>query len=146
LNPDSKSRADLRRAETYRYWTDVTIRFSDEDRMGHVNNAAYLTWLETCRVDYLYSLFQPDDALDVVLARLVVDYIEEARYPGTVRVGGALSRLGNRSVTSVYGVFRDDRCLATAEAVNVFFDPRSRSSTSPPATLRATIEAEIGVR
>jgi hypothetical protein len=26
--------------QTYRHWNTVTIRYADEDRMGHVNNAA----------------------------------------------------------------------------------------------------------
>lgn len=134
---------DSRDPGVYRYWTTVSIRFSDEDRLGHVNNAVYSTWLETCRVDYLYSLFTPTAELDVVLARLGVDYLRETRYPGEVRVGGRLQAVGNRSVTSVYAVFKEDTCLVTAEAVNVFFDPRARASASPPSAVRDALLAEL---
>ena len=134
---------DLRQRSIYRHWTRVSLRFSDEDRMGHVNNAVYLSWLEVCRVDYLYSLFQANEALDTVLARITVDYLKETRYPGEVEVGGVLTRVGNRSMSSAYGVFRDSECLAISEAVNVFFDPRARTSAAPPSVVRDRLRREL---
>ena len=146
-SPDDRaldlSTLDLSNRAIYRHFVTVTIRYGDEDRMGHVNNAVYLSWLEACRVDYLYSLFQEDETLDIVLARITVDYLRETRYPGEVSVGGVLTRVGNRSVTSGYGVFRGEQCLATCEAVNVFFDPRARSSASPPPAVRDALLAEL---
>lgn len=133
----------LRDRSIYRHWSQVIIRFSDEDRMGHVNNAVYLNWLEACRVEYLYSLFHASDALDTVLARITVDYLKETHFPGDVQVGGVLTRVGNKSMTSGYGVFQDDECLATCEAVNVFFDPRTRTAAAPPPPVRDSMLAEI---
>jgi acyl-CoA thioesterase FadM len=40
-------------------------------------------------------------------------------------------------------VFRDGRCLATAECVSVWFDRRARRSVAPPAELRQAMEAEL---
>ena len=134
---------DARRRDIYEHWTTVTIRFSDEDRMGHVNNAVYSVWLEACRVGYLYRFFTPSEALDTVLARITVDFIKETSYPGEVQVGVALTAIGNKSITTVYGVFRDDECLATSEAVNVFFDPRTRTSRAPTRSVREAIVTEI---
>ena len=70
---------DLRDSSIYRHWSRVTIRFSDEDRMGHVNNAVYSVWLEACRVEYLYSLFDPSDELDTVL-----DVFNRYRWPALI--------------------------------------------------------------
>jgi acyl-CoA thioester hydrolase len=134
---------DLADPAIYRHWTRVTIRFSDEDRMGHVNNAAYAVWLEASRVAYLESLYRPDETLDMVLARLTVDYLRETRWPGEVSVGARLTSLGNKSLRSVYGVFRDGVCLATCECVNVFFDPRARRAVAPPQAVREAMLAEI---
>ena len=134
---------DLTDHRRYRHWTPVTLRFSDEDRMGHVNNAAYAVWFEASRVAYLESLYRSGPTLDTVLARITIDYLVETRWPGDVRVGARLTRLGNRSLDSVYAVFRDDVCLATCRCVNVFFDPRERRSTSPPAEVREALLAEI---
>jgi acyl-CoA thioester hydrolase len=134
---------NLKDRKSYRHWTSVTIRFGDEDRMGHVNNASYAVWLESARVGYFESLYAPNKGLDMVLARLLVDYVQETRYPGEVEIGSRLLSMGNKSIRSGYGVFRDGQCLATCECVNVFFDPQHRISVMPPEPVRAAMEEEI---
>ena len=42
-----------------------------------------------------------------------------------------------------YGVFRDGDCLATSEAVNVFFDVATRTSTLPHPAVRAALEGAL---
>ena len=60
-----------------------------------------------------------------------------------VQVGGRLLGVGKRSFRSAYGVFRDDRCLATADCVSVWFDPRERRSVEPPVEVRQAMEDEL---
>ena len=134
---------DLRERASFPHWTRVTIRFSDEDRMGHVNNSSYSVWLEASRVAYLETLYRPDETLDSVLARITIDYLQETRWPGEVHVGARLLGLGNKSVRTGYGVFRDGACLATCECVNVFFDLRTRRSRMPPPQVREAFEREL---
>ena len=89
------------------------------------------------------SLYRPDGTLDTVLARITIDYLEETRWPGEVEIGSRMLRVGNKSLATGYGVFRGDQCLATSECVNVFFDPRTRGSTTPPEPVRAAMLAEL---
>ena len=140
---NSEVMVDLRDAHSYQHWTRVTIRFGDEDRMGHVNNASYAGWFEAARVSYLESLYAPGGGLDTVLARLLIDYVQETRFPGNVDIGSRLISIGTKSVRSGYGVFRDGRCIATSECVNVFFDTEKRQSTTPPPAVRLAMEQEI---
>lgn len=134
---------DLKDPSIYSHWTTITIRFADEDRMGHVNNSAYSVWVEAARVPLFTHLMEgKPEWLDTVLARQTINFWEETNYPGEVRVGGRLVSVGNRSVQSAYAVFRDDRCLASAECVNVFFDHRTRRAADPTPEVRsAMIEA-----
>jgi acyl-CoA thioester hydrolase len=134
---------DPKDPSVFDHWTRVTIRFADEDRMGHVNNSAYSVWLEASRVAYLESLYRPDATLDTVLARITIDYLRETHWPGEVQVGARLLGLGNTSIRSLYGVFRDAACLATCECVNVFFHPGERRPVAPPGPVREAFEAEI---
>ena len=134
---------DLTDPATYSHWTRVTIRYGDEDRMGHVNNASYAVWLEASRVDYLQGLYGFHEHMDIVLARLTVDYLKETTFPGEVQVGARLKSFGNKSLTSVYAVFREGVCLATCECVNVFFDTHKRVSRVPPDEVRAKLAAEL---
>ena len=135
---------DLTDPQTYRRWSTVTIRYADEDRMGHVNNAAYGIWIEVARVSLIAPfLAAGPDWLGTVLVRVTINYLNETRFPGDVRVGGRLLNVGNKSFQSGYGVFRDDVCLATAECTNVFFDSRSRTSTAPTEAVRKIMDADL---
>ncbi len=139
----SDALTDLTDPAGYRHWTTVTIRFSDEDRLGHINNAVYVTWLEVGRVVYIERFLEDPARLDTVLAHIAVDFLRETHFPGEVQIGGRMLALGERSFRTGWAVFREGQCLATASCVNVFFDPVARRSASPSATIRAALEAEL---
>lgn len=135
---------DLTRRETFEIFTPVTIRFCDTDKLGHVNNVSIASYVEAGRCDLYYKLMKDADTdtkIDFVLARAAIDFRREIFYPGTVEVGSRFIKLGNRSITSGYGVFIGDTCVATAECVNVFFDMSTRTSIAPDGKLRALLEA-----
>jgi len=136
---------DLTRRETFADFTPVTIRFSDQDSMGHVNNVSFGAYIEAARTMLVQGLLDQFDhpELDFILARVVIDYRRELHYPGTVDVGARLIRLGSKSLTSGYGVFRGEECVATSESVNVFYDMNTRSSVVPPDDVRDAVLAKI---
>ena len=49
----------------------VTVRWRDIDALGHVNNAVFLTYLETGRDRFFHALVG-DTFLDLVLVRLEI--------------------------------------------------------------------------
>lgn len=147
-----QTRYDLTRRATFGLFTPVTIRFSDTDMLGHINNVAIAAYFEAARCDLFYRLMQEggvagrgsgSENIDFVLARVAIDFKREFFYPGTVDVGSRFTRIGNRSVTTGYGLFIGDTCHATAEAVNVFFDLDSRTPVPPPTAVRKLIEADL---
>lgn len=142
-SPNSDDR-DLTNPASYRHWTTITIRYRDLDPVGHINNSVYSEWFEVARVmlTHKFSASGPD-WLVTALARMTINFLSETTYPGEVQVGGRLLSVGNRSFCSAYGVFRDDRCLATAECVSVWFDPRARHSVAPPPEVRRAMEEEL---
>jgi acyl-CoA thioester hydrolase len=135
---------DLTDLAGYPHWSVITIRCRDEDQLGHVNNSVYSEWFEVARVT-LGRGFHPagPDWLGTALARMTINFLGETTWPGEVRVGARLLSIGNRSFRSAYAVFRDDRCLATADCVSVWFDRRARSSIAPPPEVRQVMEAEL---
>jgi acyl-CoA thioester hydrolase len=140
---------DLTQRAAYDLFTPVTIRFSDTDMLGHVNNVAIASYFEAGRCELFYKLMAEGGLtergatarIDFVLARAAIDYRKEFFYPGTVEVGSRFTRLGNRSITTGYGVFIGETCHATAECVNVFFDLDTRISVPPPPRVRELLEA-----
>ena len=149
LKPVDLKPVDLTSRAGYPLFTPVTIRFSDTDKLGHVNNVAIAAYFEAARCELFYKLMNETGVgsnIDFVLARVAIDFKREFFYPGTVTVGARFTRLGNRSVTSGYGLFVGDACHATAEAVNVFFDLEARQPIAPPPRLRQQLEAELNIR
>ncbi len=136
---------DLTRYETYRHWTPVTIRYSDQDAMAHVNNTAMAAYVEAARTAFIYDLIEKGgmQGLEFILARLVIDYRRELHYPGTVEVGARLIRIGNKSLTTGFGVFKGGDCVATSESVNVFYDLNARKTVVPTPDIRAILVAEM---
>lgn len=130
---------DLTDPSVYRHWVTDTIRFSDQDAAGHTNNVAIAAYCETGRVAYAYQVLLPDKqpGESFILARITIDYRRESRWPGSVRIGTAPVRVGSSSVTLGTGVFDDDRCIATAEAIVVF---RHHGKPAPlPERIRARL-------
>ncbi|MEQ8504498.1 MAG: thioesterase family protein [Rhodospirillales bacterium] len=133
---------DLKDPANYVWWTDVSIRFSDQDSNNHVNNTAFTVYAEAGRVDYLNAMqrhlgIEPRSAL----ASVQVSYLNQLHYPGVVRVGTRLMRLGNKSYVLGQGLFAGDTIVATSEAVLVFFDYKTNASREVPAALRQAFES-----
>lgn len=133
---------DLTNRSTFQHWVTHTIRYNDQDPVGHVNNAAMATFLEQGRTMFIYPLMRKhaDARLEIVLARVVIDYLQELHFPGTVDIGSRVSHVGNKSLKLVHGVFKGEAeggaCVTTGECTLVFFDKVDRISTTPPAPLR----------
>ena len=137
---------DLASRESYTHWTPVHIRFADMDILRHVNNVALAQYFEASRTAFVYdviSLAGVDQSNEFVLARVVIDFLKELHYPGSCEVGARLIRLGNKSMTSGYGIFQGDKCYATSEAVNVFYDLTTRSTMAPAPGVRKILEEEL---
>gem|GEM_PF-7071886 len=55
----------------------IQLRFSDTDRLGHVNNAVFATYAELGRLAFLRELGMTDQGL--ILARLAIDFLRQVR-------------------------------------------------------------------
>lgn len=137
------SKPDLTDISQYDFFEPVTLRYSDQDSMGHINNVAYAALFEAGRLGLFLDLFKSlgDSRQDFVLAHLGIDYLQEMHFPGTVQVGGRLLKVGTKSVTSGYGAFVDGTCYATSLSVNVYFDPKTRRSRPFPEAFRGELES-----
>lgn len=139
--------SELTDRATFQQWVTHTIRYNDQDPVGHVNNAAMATFLEQGRTTFIYPLMKehagPD--LEIVLARLEIDYLKEFHFPGSVDIGSAVMAVGSKSLRLKHGVFLTgtDTCVATGICVLVFFDPEARTSASPPDNLRDVLTGMI---
>lgn len=134
----------LRTRAHYNHWTTVTIRYCDQDPVGHINNAAFAAFFEQARVALVYPLLKRYGGpnFELVIARLVIDYLKELHFPGSVEIGTRIGRVGTKSFVLQHAVFQagEELCAATAECTMVYFDISRRQSTLPPPEVRKALE------
>lgn len=135
---NDSDKPDLSKAECYAHWTRDVLRYADTDRQGHVNNAVFVTFLESGRVAILYDPKKSlaPEGCSFVIARLVLDYRAEIRWPNEVAIGTMVTRLGQSSLTFGQGLFVDNNCVAVAETVIVLMDEKTRKSRPLPEATR----------
>jgi len=121
------------------------LRYPDTDRQGHVNNAAFSTFLETGRVEFLYDPANPlaSEHAEFVIVSLKLDYLAEINYPGRIDIGTGVTKVGSSSFRMVQGLFQDSHCVATAETVIVQMDTRTRKSSPLSEKARAFLNAHM---
>lgn len=85
----------------FRHHKQLVVRYGDLDRLSHVNNAKYLTYIEYGRLSYFRELGLWDggtSAQGVIVAKTVVEYkLPLSMEDGTVDVWTRCSRLGGKS-------------------------------------------------
>ena len=136
---------DLTDFASFDHIETVTLRYSDEDSMGHINNVAYAAYFEAGRMGLFNTLLAGlgDQRFNFVLANVTIDYVREMRFPGELKVAGRLLRIGTKSITTGYGAFLNGVCHATSTSVNVYFDPATRRSRPFPGDIRAGLAQHL---
>jgi len=134
---------DLTTRGAYPHWRTDVIRFADLDPLGHVNNVAYLTYIESGRVMFFSDLgaavASPEFAWMTV--RLEISYLQQLSLPGTVEVGTGVLDIGRSSVRLSHAIFSSDACAAQGECVMVLVDRLDNRATPIPAEMRTALTA-----
>lgn len=95
-----------------RHKTQISIRFADMDIMGHVNNANYLTYMESARIKYFNDVI--GDKINwskngFILARAVVDFISPIHLRDEeIIIYTKCSKIGNKSFDLSYTMVKSN--------------------------------------
>jgi acyl-CoA thioester hydrolase len=126
----------------FHFFHPIEVRYGDLDPQGHVNNAAYLTYMEQARLKYYerLGLFEGRDflKLGVILAEASCSYKAPILYGTSIHVGVRTVRLGNKSFEMEYAIEnpKSGETLATGKTVQVAFDYHAHQSIPIPETWR----------
>ena len=78
----------------------IESRWRDMDAIRHINNATYLNYFETTRVEYLstlgFDLIRWESDSSVILASMKIDYLKQSTYPSIYEIGCRITRLGTK--------------------------------------------------
>jgi len=130
----------------FRFFHPVEVRYGDLDPQGHLNNAKYLTYFETARINYfvhlgLFTLGHSFMEIGVIMADARVTFHAPVEYGTPVKVGVRTSKLGNKSMTVEQNIVNAEtgEVLASGQVILVAFDYHTNKSLPVPDVMREKI-------
>ena len=91
------------------FWHHLQTRWRDMDSLGHINHAAYLSYMESARVDvYIkmgYSGIRKEMDDSAILASMEIHYLEQIAHPTELEIGHRICRVGDKSFDFLAGIF-----------------------------------------
>lgn len=130
--------------------TEIIVRFSDVDIMGHVNNARYLSYFEQARVEYYKKLKALDlrkmDAhspLAFIVAEIGVKFHSPAQIDDRLVIAVRVAEIRTKAFRMEYEVRgkKTRRLIATGHSVQVMYNYRKKRPFEIPSSLRRRILA-----
>jgi len=134
-------------SSSFPYTITVEVAFRDIDAMGHVNNAVYLSYLETARIKFLVELLELNGLgnMPVIMAEAQVSYKAPAFFGEQLTIGTGVSRFGGKSFDMLYQITgADGRVVVLAKTVQVAYDYASGKTIAIPDALKARVVAFQG--
>ena len=120
----------------YKFVVKLPVQFRDIDMRAHINNAAYFSYLETVRLEYLINVIQIEnlesfeEALPIVMASQSMNYRSPAYYRDNLLIGVRVSWVKRSSFGCDFEM-RDEksgRLIADGNYVHIMYDAKvSRS-------------------
>jgi acyl-CoA thioester hydrolase len=124
----------------FRFSVEIDVRFRDLDALGHVNNAVYLTYFETARMEFWRRVNDRVDlsGMDMILARAEVDYRSPLVYGDRIEVGvrGVSVRRSSFVLAQAIVHRPSGRLVAVARKVLVHYDYHAGTKKALPEDLR----------
>lgn len=128
----------------------VPTRWADNDHYGHVNNVVHYALFDTTVNAHLIES-TATDIRELPAIGLVVEtscrYLAPVSFPDVLHVGLATERVGERSITYLLGLFREDdeQPSAVGRFVHVYVDRAERTSRAVPEEIRRAV-ADLHLR
>lgn len=140
-SPVSHSTADYRHIQTYR------VRYADLDTYRHVNNKAFLSYVEDARVHYLMEgagfSHHHDDTNGVMVVHAGIDYLSQIQPFETVHVYTRTARIGGKSITLHHLIVAEPAAhLPSPDSANGSQDTPSSRVAATSTTVLASVDLQ----
>ena len=124
----------------FKFIIELDTRWADMDWIGHVNNATFLTYIESARIKLIEDLGFLD--VPIIMASIKIDYINQLKYPSTMAIGQKISRIGNSSFDILTGIFEKTKetLITLSTTTLVCYDYKAHKSIKVPNQIIAFLE------
>jgi acyl-CoA thioester hydrolase len=118
-------------------------KFRDLDPMGHVNNAVFLTYVESARIAFLQGLGAAQGIADmsIIVARIEIDFRAPVRLDDEIEISVRASRFGTKSFDLDYELRVGGDIVASAKSVCVGYDYDRGETIAIPEDWREKLTA-----
>ena len=126
---------------------ELPVQFRDIDVMGHVNNATYLQYMETARVDLARRLGQVREGFrgSFIVASARCEFKKPIRDERKITVSVWVSRIGARSWDLDYSIRGPRRVeYAIGRTTQVAYDYKTRATASISRKLKKELAKYMG--
>lgn len=123
----------------YAFECPIQVRWRDVDALGHVNNAAIVTYLETARTELWRARFGGGSAIPFVVAKVEVVYRRQIRLDDVVEVALRVSGLRGAQYTFEYVVTANGGVAAEASTLMAHVRPGEVRPSRIPDDLRGRL-------
>ena len=132
----------MRRVEGFRFVSRQPVEFRDLDALGHLNNAAYLSYVESARLAYMQEVLGPLELEELgVVAEARIAFRASSFLGETLAIGTRVAEIGGKSFRFEFEIHGDDgRLVADGSTVHVTFDYSTRNSIPVPDAWRRKID------
>lgn len=127
----------------------VELRWSDQDMLGHINNAKIMTVIEEARIRSMGLLLRTADDVEMpatVLRKMDTEFYSPMMYPGETTVRVWISKIGKTSYILHHEVSQNEEICVTCDAVMVVFSTETQSSIAIPDPVRQALEPILNVQ
>ena len=114
--------------------TDIQIRFSDMDMLGHVNNVAYGYYFDIARVKCLEQILGKIDWKEgqiLALVRTETDFKQSVYFDDEIEIQSSITNVGNRSI-KMHQALVDKKGNVKAESRSVLSTFNTKTNESFP--------------
>ena len=142
FNLDKIMKKQLLQKSDFIYFKKIESRWGDMDGLRHINNAKYLTYFETARLEYLSTLGidmnRWNSKESVILASMKIDYHQQSSYPNIYEIGCRISRIGNKSFDIFNALFESTNTapIVTGTFTIVCFNYHSQETITVPDSIK----------
>src|ERR1700744_5591049 len=130
----------------YKYKTPISIRFSDMDAYGHVNNAVYLTYLEIASSNYWRDIIKWNwNENGIILGRSEINYLKPLTLADEIACYVRTTRIGNSSFDVTHVLVKitanGEEICTTGKTVCISYDYSIHKPVKIPPEQRARMIA-----
>ncbi|MEY3252050.1 MAG: hypothetical protein RL227_1023 [Pseudomonadota bacterium] len=122
----------------------IPLRWGDMDAMGHINNTLYFRYMETCRLDWVFSVgVDPKVSTEgPVMINAFCNFLRQLEFPGDIRITMSAGHPGRSSFDTCHTIERVDEpgvVYAEGGARMVWTDYAAKRSAPMPDWFRARL-------